>query len=570
MFGISTYAQILTGLTLTVATSTITEGGYATGHGYALSGVLGNSGTYGSINPSTYTFGGFQISAMSQMFGSGSEEFTVALSGSAAGAVWSFSITDDTSTVYTFSSSGATPVVTGGNTLWIFSSTIALTVGHTYTINVITGGTGGGVGTSPIRGMWDMNGITYVVIGSGLYTMTAGLFTLIASGIGGTGFVRMTDNTACLVILIPSTAICYTYTVANGLQQLLDSTFLFYGAIDCWFLDSYIIFLALNGLEFFNDDGQAVSGQGQITFTTGGVFVREFGTDPFVGMCVDHRTALMFGRRTSEGYVNAGNATESPFSSAPDTYMQIGMFPTTPYAIALQDQSVLWLANDLTVRRRNGQTPIRVSNSGIEAILEANKTQLTGAYAMAPTIGGHPLWVLTIPLIQRTLVYDCLTTEWFELESLSATQGSLAWRPLCYYNAQGLQLVGDSQASQVGYLDASTYAEFGSPMRARGFTQSVYDNHNRLNHRRLEAVITAGGSTSLTAGAQLTMFASDDAGSIYRPLSPKNLGAEGKRSTRAVWFNLGQSRDRAYEWQLSDPTPLFTVALTAEIEGGRF
>jgi Concanavalin A-like lectin/glucanases superfamily len=430
----------------------------------------------------------------------------------------------------------------------------------------------------PVRGVWEMAGVTYTVIGDSLFSVTndgtftfpqrAATLTLIATGIAGQGFVRMTDNTKCLFILVPNTNIGYTFTIANGFAQELDETFTFFGAKDVWFIDSFMVFLALNGLEFYNDDGAIVSGTGPITFTSGGVFPREFGTDPFVGMCVDHRTVHMFGTRTTEGYVDAGNATESPFAAAPDAFMQIGCHPNCGYTIALQDQAVFWVANDLTVRRLNGQTPVRVSNSGIESFLENNKDKLGGAYGFSPTVGGHPLWVLTLPLAGKSFAYDCLTTEWFDLESLFGNIGY--WRPLCYFNSQGLQLVGDSQSSALGFLDANTFTEFGSPQTATFYTQSVYDKHNRIRHNRVELIVTAGGSTSITQNARVTILISNDSGAVFHNGQVKNLGVQGKRSARAIWYALGMSRDRSYGFQISDPTPTFTVEVTADLAGGKY
>jgi hypothetical protein len=450
-------------------------------------------------------------------------------------------------------------------------------------ISALTGGsapTAGAAAVGQVRGMRTMGGITYAVIGETLYKLvnngtmtnpsTSATLTQVATGITGNGFVRLCDNTQCLFILLPGTNIGYTYTVNNGLQEMLDETFLFYGAKDVWFIDSYMVFLALNGQEFYNDDGQTASGTGPITFTTGGVFPREFGTDQFIGMCVDHRTVHMFGELTSEGYVDAGNATESPFAAAPDAFMQIGCNPHCGYTVALQDQSVFWVANDLTVRRLNGQTPVRVSNSGVEALLENNKFNLYGAYALTPTIGGHPLWVLTLPLAKKTIVYDCLTTEWFDLESLYNDIGY--WRPLCWYNAQGLQLVGDSQFAQIGFLDENTFTEWGLPQRAKIYTQSVYDNHNRISHHRVEAVVTAGQGTSATSAPTITLFKSDDGGYTWVAREGKQLGVMGYGSppARAVWWRLGQARDRSYEFQISDPTIFFMVAIVTEVSGGKW
>src|ERR1700676_5611786 len=84
--------------------------------------------------------------------------------------------------------------------------------------------------TNPLRGLWEMAGVVYAVVGFDLYTVSAaGAFALVpgsVSGIIGTGFVRMADNGACLVILVPGTDTCYTYTPfsgGGGVQPLTSS-----------------------------------------------------------------------------------------------------------------------------------------------------------------------------------------------------------------------------------------------------------------------------------------------------------------------------------------------------------
>jgi hypothetical protein len=744
MFGIASYASVPDTATTTFSVTCGNE--YSDPYsqtGYSVNPNVFNTETFGSIT-SGASIGGNVINSIfsGSSFGGA---FAIGFAGGSPGLTpFTLSFTDDHAVEWQFSCDGtnnpsgctvspthgftfASIPVSGANwgVQWDFTSGTgssgppALTDGNVYTFTATQ--TSSGVGSQPVRGIRTMAGITYVVIGETLYSLsnngtytqpgTSATLTAIASGIvsNGYNFVRMCDNTECLFILVPGTNIGYTYTVDNGLEQYLDETFLFYGGVDVWFIDSYMVFLALNGREFYNDDGQTTSGTGPITFTTGGVFPREFGTDEFVGMCVDHRAVHLFGQLTTEGYVDAGNATESPFAAAPDAFMQIGVNQHCGYTVALQDQSVFWVANDLTVRRLNGQTPVRVSNSGVESLLEDNKLLLYGAYALTPTIGGHPLWVLTMPLAQKTIVYDCLTTEWFDLSS-TTTADVEYWRPLCWYQGQGFQLVGDSQASQIGYLDGSIFAEFGQPMAAEVCTQSVYDNHNRITHERVEAVVTVGqgatlptvsspqltvtagfsavyggfidstsagfvtdvgpigsiapttingyvvsmiaasliggtaqmyvalygaptnlaftlifkdqggvtqtlvssagtvsqpGGSGLTVwtfansasynimtngnsyifstgtafqappgtlgGAIITLFKSDDAGYTWVAREGKQLGAFGSpRTARAVWWRLGQSRDRAYKFRISDPTEFFMVAIVAEVSGGRW
>jgi hypothetical protein len=455
-------------------------------------------------------------------------------------------------------------------------------------INPIAGfGDGSG---SPVRGYWEMQGVLYCVIGQNFYSVAFNPSTQVASltlinpgtPITGTGFVRMADNGACLVIIQPNTSNAWTYCpFGGGFQPLSNPTFTFYGARDVWFVDSYIVFLA-NTLPsgggygtqiFFNDDGRIVSGNNQITFTTGGVFIREFGTDPFIGGAVDHREILLFGSRTSEGFMNAGNQAGTPFSSAPDTFIELGCHPLAQFAIAKQDQSVFWVANDRTVRRRQGQTPVRVSNSGIEAIL--TNADLTGCYALTPTVTGHPLWILTMPNVTspdgysgRTIAYDCLTQKWFELQSA----GIGSWRALTYFNGlNGQQLIGDSLSDATGALNTGVFTEFGTTQKCELTTQSVYDAHNRIAHRRVEVVATVGGAVIGQTPPKMDMFMSDDNGHNFESCEdPQDLGSVHQFEARTVWWNLGQSRDRVYKFRVTDPTPLFTVDIQATLEGGKY
>jgi hypothetical protein len=443
---------------------------------------------------------------------------------------------------------------------------------------------------NPLRGLWEMAGVVYAVVGFDLFTVNSlGAYTIVpgsTSNIIGNGLVRMTDNGACLVILVPNTDICYTYTPfsgGGGLQQLTSSFFLALGgAIDCWFVDSYIVFLANNNggngsYTFFNDDGRQVSGNAQITFTTAASFNRQFGTDPFYGMCVDHREVLMFGSRSTEGFLNTGNATGSPFSAAADTYMPYGVHPLGAFSIAQQDNSFFWVCNDLTIRRRVGQTPTRVSTAGVEAVLSnANKYNLlAGMYAVAspagsPTWNGHPFYILTLPLAERTLVYDCVTQQWFDLVSEINGQ-EIQYRALNYLNAFGKQLIGDSESGTIGYLDDTVQTEFGNanaPVVCSFTTQPLYSSNNRQIVRRVEAVVTAGAGPTPNVAPRINLLLSDNWGETFDVSGDdsQTLGVPGDTANRAIWWNIGQYYSLVMQFRITDPSPMFAVSITAMVE----
>jgi hypothetical protein len=422
---------------------------------------------------------------------------------------------------------------------------------------------------NPVRGAWMMGGIEYVVIGANLYTLsTIGSLGLVGTGIVGGSFVRITDNGCCLVILNPGTGAAYTYTVSTGLLQLP----LPYPAMDCWFMDSYVIFLQTSGRGFFNDDGQIVSGTGPITFGYGNVFPREFGTDLFVGMCIANRNIYCFGQRTSEIYMDTGSSVTvgTPFTDAPNGFIQMGMLPGAQYSAVLQANGIYWLAQDRAIYSMNGVTPVRVSNHGIEGILAT--LDVTGSYGFAYSLGGHRFVAWTFPAATagRTLVLDVTTGEWHEMQSF----GLGYWRPLCCHNVFGKYLVGDSQSGKLGMFDTSTLTEWGVVRTSTWTHQAVYNQNNRLSHRRLELVL-GGGFAPFTGAPQdvnplITLKVSDDGGVTYRTLPDRSLGTTGNYMQRMVWFNLGMSRQRVYQFELSANAESWVTDLIADIEGGHW
>ncbi len=416
-----------------------------------------------------------------------------------------------------------------------------------------------------VRGMFVMAGTLYAVVGDQLGSYDQfGNYTFLGTGIPGSGRVYMTGNGYCLVIILPGLVpgIGYTWDLADGLLPITASTFVTYGAAQVGFIDSYIVFLQANGRGFYNDDGQITSGTGPITFNNFGQLPREFGTDPFVGMQVLNRVIWCFGELTSECYIDAGNTAGSPFASSPNNFMELGC--ANGNTVVKQNQTIFWIANDLTVRCINNQsgiTPTRVSNHAIEAILQ--DITITDAYSMAYSLSGHLMVVFVFPTAQRTLVYDCITTEWHEMSSY----GIGYWRPFCIANAYGKQLIGDSQpTAQIGYLDPGTYTEFGNTLVATWIHQPVYAGHMRLRHRRLEIVLGTGEAPLTGQGSEplITLQMSDDGGHTWRTMPARSLGSEGKRATRAVWYNLGTSRERVYQFNLSDPVELWLTDVTLD------
>jgi hypothetical protein len=414
-----------------------------------------------------------------------------------------------------------------------------------------------------------LQGVQYAVIGSALYSMTQdGLLAQVGSGIGGNGFVRMCDNAVCLVIILPGTNVGYTYDlVSNQLKTITDPTFTSLGAIDVGFTDSYVVFMSTNKRTLYSADSADAS-IGHLTFNNATATPRELGSDLYVGMAIAYRGIVAIGEKSAELFIDNGNLTNSPFSSLPSAFVEMGALPGTAYCIAKQTMGtqgggVYWVANDRTVQWKNGPNPVKASNPGIDAILE--HADVTGSYALVYSCGGHPMYALMLPAEARTLVYDTTTTEWHEMESF----GLGRWRPLCIYNGYGKQLVGDSQGGKIGFLDTEVFTEWGTVRSTRWTLQPIYDANNRISLRRVEIVL-GQGLAPLGLNPMITLRVSNDGGKTFHALPMRSLGTTGAYKNRAHWENCGTSRKKVLEFELSDPVPSWITDVQVTLSGGRF
>lgn len=415
------------------------------------------------------------------------------------------------------------------------------------------------VGDGPIRGMTVMGGTLYVLSGNDLYAIdSSGDETQVTGSVPGAERVRMSNNGADLVIVRPFDNTGYS-SDGSTVAQIEDSTFLGWGAADVDFLDGYLVFRRPNSAQFFN------SGLNALTFNALDIATAEGAPDNLVGLIVDHRELFLPGERSSEIWWNAGNPSGSPFSRSPSGFLELGL--AAPYGMGKQDNSVIWLASDKTFRRLNGSTPMRVSQHGIEAILQ-RMAVTSDCYALPISLEGHLQIAFTFPSAGRTLVYDATTKLWHERESL----GYGRWRPNCIVSVYGHQIVGDSESGQIGILDPDTHEEWGEPQRVSWTYQPVYAERNRVSHLRFELGFNAGHGVTVGQGQHplATLKVSDDTGQTWRALPTRSLGELGQYRQRAVWHRLGSARERVYQVEITDPVPLFVTDTQLDAEGARF
>jgi hypothetical protein len=183
-------------------------------------------------------------------------------------------------------------------------------------------------------------------------------------------------------------------------------------------------------------------------------------SDNKLAMLANHSEVWLFGSRTTEVWYNSGNAS-FPFQPIQNTLIEHGI--VAPFSAVCLDNTIFWLGQDITgdrmVWKAQGYLPTRVSNHAIEYFL--NKApRVSDAMAYAYQEEGHSFYVLYVPTMETTLVYDVATNQWHERATWDTR--SMRWFPhvgRCHCFGFGEHLIGDRQSGTVYRQSLDLYAE---------------------------------------------------------------------------------------------------------------
>ena len=406
------------------------------------------------------------------------------------------------------------------------------------------------VGSGPGRGMVWHNGNLFVVSGTSLYKVTpAGVVSSIGT-IPGSDRVFMASNGEDCVIVAGGVG----YVADTAVTAISDADFLARtpGAVD--FLDSYLVFVESGTGRFFSSNLLDASAYDSLYFATAEAF-----PDRLVTLVVDHRQILLLGEFTSELWYNAG-LTAFPFERVPGGVIELGC--VAEHGVTRQDNSIFWLANDKTVRRLDGQTPLRVSQHGMEKALKGY-SDLTDCQAFSYSLEGHLCVVFRFPTAGATWVFDITMGEWHERESWPG--GS--WDVCKTVEVGGVVYALHAETGAVGILNPDSAEEWGNYLRPEWTYQPIYQEGQRLFHSQFEMGMTPAVTDSV-AEPHITLEYSDDGGRTFTTAPTRSMGAVGQYKTRVVWHRLGSGRDRVYRASVSDPIPMTVWGSYAEISNG--
>lgn len=325
------------------------------------------------------------------------------------------------------------------------------------------------------RGLTIFQGNLWAVAGENLYLITTlggGLVPVGQGTVSGSSSSRvaMASTVGSICIVGDSRA---WVSSESGLSEITDADFRTPGG-SVSFVDNYLVFNEANSGRWFCSNLNDPTSYDGTYFATA-----EFAPDEVVGLIADHGQVFLAGTETGELWQNDGSSG-FPFSRISGGVIELGCGAGA--SLAKIDNSIFWLANDLTVRRLSGFTPVRVSTHGIESII-ASWGDVSDCYGLAWSYGGHLLYALT-KRDYGTVVFDITTGEWHERKSYGANHWQVV--AVAQYAEQVYTL---SESGVLGIMDSATYEEYNDPQVVEWTHAPIYASARRVRVNSAELTL---------------------------------------------------------------------------------
>lgn len=404
---------------------------------------------------------------------------------------------------------------------------------------------------------WDATDKFYYVIGSALYANNTNIGT-IGTSTGSVGFMECYEGSAFTLFLCDGTN-GYLISTSDVVTAITVGNFPAdgngYTGADFptghvpkpAFMDGYIFLVQEATGKVFNskltDPGRWRAASDYVTPI--------IYSDKATALARQANQLVVFKEQTTEMYYDQGQsgATGSPLGRTEQAALQVGC--SSYGSVAQNERLVIWVGKShvggAAVWEMDGFTNNKISTSGVEKLIQA-ETNLGAVKALFVRTKGSFMYILNLPTLDKTLVYDVDEKSW------------MLWG---YTDYQDIDYrvnwdFGDESASQTYYvlgradgivyeLDPEAYTDNGIAIKTLLRTSKMdFDNSDRKFMHKLTIV----GDTQMSSSPILVQWTDDD----YQTYS---VGQQvDMREGYAVCYRLGWFRRRAIQLTHTAPTPL--------------
>lgn len=420
-------------------------------------------------------------------------------------------------------------------------------------------------GVGPMRGSHYINGRLFTISGEEVYDID---YTGSIVGGAAIGLVQ-NDLKQCSI----ASNTYQTLIISGGKGYIIDSTGLniitnaaFPGnqagvkALKCGYVDGYFFVLGSNNFFYISalNDGTSWSLVDSSTI--------EVSANKLISMIIDHDEVQVFGSRITQGLYNSGNP-DFPFDQIPSGTIEQG---TAAAQSVAKIGGVFYMLSENdngggVVHEISGYLPKAVSDNGCAHLLQKkirDGADIANAVAWTYQIDNHEFYVLNIPGIDTTPVYDKTTKMWHEMSYWNADTAQYeAHRGINHIYAFNKHLVGDRTNGNVYDMNIDTFTDNGDMIRRLRRCPHINSMGRMTGHDKLQILMQTGVGLGVAEGQPgydptITLEYSDDGGQTFPNSVAASIGKQGEYDKIVQFNQLGSTPiDRVYQLIATDPVP---------------
>lgn len=282
-------------------------------------------------------------------------------------------------------------------------------------------------------------------------------------------------------------------------------------------------------------------------------FSSESKPDDVVAIDEGFREIIALGNETVEFWINDG---QNPFSRIAGSAQPFGT--VAPHSLALVGNTWMWLDHKRRFATMQGRQVVNVSSPFDRLIQRYSAVDNAIGYALS--LDGMPLYLLSFPTVQQTLVYNYATGEWHKWgywNTATSSYQQFRGASYCYVKAWNLHLIGDHSNGKIYRMDRSAFTDSGNPIRS--LLRTGHINHGTYFDKRsdiLRVHCKRGAATVTAADPQLMMRRRVNNRPQWGNERWRSLGKVGEHRPFLDWKRNGYYKTCQYEFTHMDDSDL--------------
>lgn len=414
----------------------------------------------------------------------------------------------------------------------------------------------------------------FAVVGTTLYEIfydgtatSRATLTNLTSGTKSKVYMEINNNSE-LMIQDPKAGYIFDLTT-NIATQITDADYPGGGTLA--YSDGYFIISDNNGRVTFSDLGAGTSWDGFNFFTP------SFKPDKVKAVATFREEIYCFGDSTIEVYINDG---ETPFIRQSRTSIYYGL--TARDSLASWHGGVFFLGRSV-----NGGSDIYmmgtnyalnpISTPAIAAKINEATNEDAEGYVF-DSKDGHIFYILHLPALKTTLVYDMSTGMWHERMSekpfaeADGTHSQDVYRGKCYTQFKGLNLFGDWYSGKIFIENDKVKTDDGYARVLQRITPILHQELKFISVYELEIDMNSGFGTTTGQGVDpiLMLRYSLDGGNTFETEEFIKMGAIGQYDFKVMKSKLGTARNWVIDFKITDPVDIVVMQSNARISVGNW